>query len=45
MENEILIFNKELENELLELIYSSTSSSDNVLLHKYYIDLINIGNS
>ncbi len=41
MENEI--YNKECEDKLLELIFSSISSNNNLLLHRYYIDLLTIG--
>ena len=41
MENEN---DQQVENSLLELIITSVNSNNNILLHRYYIELLNIGN-
>lgn len=43
MENENVYIKKEHEDKLLELIFTSVNTSDNVLLHRYYIELLNFG--
>jgi len=43
MENENIVNNQQVEDNLLELIISSVNSNNNVLLHRYYIELLNIG--
>ncbi len=43
MENENVNYSKEFEDKLLELIFSSVNSNSNVLHHRYYVELLNLG--